>query len=339
MKWRTVAWIAAVLAVVVIVTMVLRAGSGASPVYESTTVERGTVRHVVSVTGHVEPIERIVLSFTAGGVLQGLTAKEGMRVAPGQEIARLDTGVYSSAIEEARARLLAERAMLNETLSPLRSEERALRDTLVVNAETTLARATESVRATLARVFTLADDAIHEKVDKLFAESRGVSPTFGIRFTAGVTEYLLRAGFSGPQFLNEGRAEASAILVRMYERMTSDEDPLTLLDATNEDLATLESFLTEVARAVNRYIPEDREAQAVYQLFQSTVSVARTSILNARADALNARREYEAAQAGLIIALRELELADAGASEHRIAAQQAAVIAAEQGIGGALERL
>ena len=339
MSKRFLLWSLAVIAVIGVSAFFVISRTGDTLEYESTTVDKGMVRHVVSVTGTAEPLERIVLSFTTGGTLQGLSVSEGSRVGPGQEVARLDTGVYESGVAEARARLAVERAVLNDVLAPLRTEERALKDTLVSNAETTLLRASESAHAAIARAFTVADDAIHEKVDKVFAGAGRTSPTFGIRFSAGVTEYLLRAGFSNDLVLNDGRREAAEILQRMRERVNSTEDPELLLEETNADLATLEIFLTDVARAVNRYIPEDREAQAVYQLFQSTISIARTAITGVRADILNTYGQYQAAQSALVVALRDHALADAGPSEYRIAAQQASVIAAEQGVGGALERM
>jgi RND family efflux transporter MFP subunit len=336
---RFLLWSGAVVAIIGISAFFVISRTGESFEYESTAVEKGAVRHVVSVTGTAEPLERIVLSFSTGGTLQGLAVSEGVRVGPGQEVARLDTGLYESGVAEARARLAVEQAVLGDVLAPLRMEERALKDTLVTNAEETLSRASDSANAAISRAFTVADDAIHEKVDKLFGGQGRTSPTFGIRFTAGVTEYLLRAGFPNDLNLNDGRSEVTEVLQRMRERIHSTKDPITLLEETNNDLITIESFLTDVAQAVNRYIPEDRDAQAVYQLFQSTVSLARTAISGARADVLNVYGQYQAAQAGLVVALRDYTLADAGPSMYRVAAQQASVIAAEQGVGGALERM
>ncbi len=338
MKKRTIVVLLIAVGVVVAAVYFLGRTNGSELVYESAVVQRGDVRNVVSVTGHVEPLERLELAFTLGGVLAQVPT-EGTRVAVGDTVARLDAGVFESQVAEAEARLAREQAVLNDVLAPPRTEEEEIKRIAVENAARTLEQARWSAATAIARSFTYADDALHEEADELFRESRGESPEFGIRFSYGTTEYILSAPAATKAALTSARADAEVRLDNIQARINSADDPLELIAATDADLLVIETFLSDLADVVNRYIPDDTLAQTVYESFQTSVASARTALATARADITAARSEYQAAENTLLLAERDLSLILADAPEFSVSAQQASVIAAQQSVGTALERI
>ena len=208
-------------------------------------------------------------------------------------LARLEAGVLESQVREAEARLARERALEADILAPLRTEERAVKDTAVASAEANLAQAEQSGRTAVARAYTYADDAIREKADELFYESRGPNPKFGTTFTYGNTTYSLTADAQTRAELTASRVLVEDALNRLAIRAQAPEgDTQTLLSDTDADLRIIETFLTDLARVVNKYIQTDSEALTVYEGYQTSVSSARSAISTARSDVLAVRKEH-----------------------------------------------
>jgi len=329
-----------VLAVVAVGALwsVFSGGDNGAPSYEAATVERGTVAHIVSVTGHLEPVMRVSLAFPTGGRVSNLPLEEGEPVEVGTAIAYLDAGTENSALQQAQAQLAQQQALFDDLVAPLRDEERGVKEATVASAETALEQAETSARTAIAHAFVYADDAIREEADELFDHTEGGSPKLGISFTYGTTKYILQADSETELELNTQRADITDKLAAMSLR-ASDTTITTkdALDATQADLTYIAAFLSGLAEVVNQYMPDDTLAQTVYESFQTSVATARTAISAAESEVSLASKEYTAADSALALAQQDLVLADAGASDEAVAAQQAAVIAAEAAVAAAAE--
>jgi HlyD family secretion protein len=311
----------------------------AVPVFESVKVTRGDVRNEVSVTGHVQPITRVDLAFTTAGRVAEVFVDEGAHVLAGAPLARLDGAVLLSQLHEAEARLAREIAVEKDVLAPLRNEERAVKDTAVASAETGRAQAETSARASLSRAFTYADDAIQEEVDELF-EGSGDNQKFGIRFTYGTTEYVVSADAQTRAALTAARSEVGDAIDALKElTLDTERDVREMLPEALAHIIAIETFLNNLAETVNRYIPTDTGAQAVYESYQTSVASARTAVASARTDLIAAQKEYHAAHTALVQALNDLELSLAGASNEALKAQSATVALAEYGVSRAREQM
>jgi len=324
---RTRTWYVLALVLVVGFALFRVLWDGADDVasYESVTVSRGTVEQVVSVTGHVEPLERVTLSFPIGGRVARVQVAEGDRVVRGERLATLDTGTMVASLAEAEARVARERAVFDELSAPLRSEAQAVEQATVAQAEATLVSAEQSARTTLAHAFTLAHDALLEEVDELFTGG-ATNPRFGVRFSSGATSYLLQADAQTSARINALRAEATDLLAQLELRGRGATTSLSQeLDATAIDLETIDAFVTQVASAINRYTPDDTADQSVYDSFQTSIASARTSLATARSEVATMRASYAAAESALVRARRALELSFAGATSQAIAIQQAGI--------------
>ncbi len=337
MKKRFLVYVFFSCVIVVTLFLLITQSKNAVPKFESTTVERGEVANVVSVTGKLEPTTRISLAFPAGGRMTRLTVTEGDTVDENTLLAEIDSRVLSSTVKEAEARVRQEYTILEGVLAPVRSEERALKDSAVKNAEEALLRAEESARVTLSRVFVTVDDVIHEAADELF-EGSGMRP--GVTFTYGSTQYFIQADSATTLTLSEQRKEVETILQNLKVR--SEDSSLDLessLTATQRDLDTVQSFLTTLGGLVNRYISENASEQTVYESFQTSISSARVSVNSVKTEVSNVYTTYTNARASLTLALKDLELADAGASRESIATQEASLSSAKASMETAYKRL
>lgn len=311
-------------AIVAAVVLMLRGGKEV-PTYESVAVGRGTVSNTVSVTGYIEPLHRLTLAFSTGGRLVSLPVAEGGAVLQGAPVALLDDRVLESSFIEAETRVHLERARLRELIAPLRTEERAVKDAVVVNAERALERAVTTAHKAVASVYVYAHDAVYEEVDELFVNPQ-TSPRFGVNYLVGTTNYVLRADNAARVVLNVQRSMVGDALVRMEMRTHEmGEDAPAVLTATDNDLVILENFLTALADVVNRYTPDDASEQVVYEVFQTSIASARTSIHTARTEVVTAQKEYDAAEAALMLALRDMDLSLSGAAGDTVLTQEAAV--------------
>lgn len=328
------------LAIGVVGTVIwMRVGGGSNtPAYVPATVTRGTVLNIVSVTGHAEPQTRIDLAFPVGGRVSALPVEEGMQVLRGTVVAVLDGAIEESTLREAQTRVTRERALLNDLTAPLRTEERALKETSVANATQSLERADETARAAIARAFVYADSAIHEKADTLFSNTTG-TPKIGINFTYGSTIYVIQSDFATEQRINEKRAHIESLLANMSAR-AQDTSVSTdrALEETSADLMYIKDFLTDLAFVVNQYTADSSTNQTVYSSFQTSVGTARTSVNTALSEITSARTGYSTAAAALSLAQHDLELSEAGASQDSISAQRASLASALAAVGTAAER-
>lgn len=325
--------VAGVLVLAVIAFVVYRMGREAGPVVETVQAERGTVEHIVNVTGHAEPLTRLDLAFTQGGRISSLPIREGDRVARGEILAVLDQPVGEASVSEAAERATRERALLMGVLVPTTPADVAVQDAAVAQANAARAQTYVTARATLARAYVQAHDALEAKIDELFDKQGENSYKYGTRFRYGTTEYILSAPNEVSVGLSSARSRMGEVLVRLqsYSDVSDGELGDTLRDA-NADLAMLEQFASDVADAVNRYVPDDTQTQSVYESFQTGVASARTAISAARADVVTAASTLSSAASTLTAAEAARAQLMADPLPSSVAAQEAAVRAARAGV-------
>lgn len=279
-----------------------------APVYDGTRVRRGTVEHVVSVTGHVEPMERLVLAFPVGGRIERIPVSEGSPVAYGALIAALDAGSLDAARVQAEAQLAHEEAALTALIAPVRPEDRALKEAALAAAASSVIQAEARARVVVEQAYNIADDALYHEADKLFTGSQD-KRRFGIRFEYGSTEYLIGGDALVEGAVNEARRAAIDALAALDNTRTAVGGAFVpeVFTGVSDHLATVDRFLTILAGAVNRYTPTDNEADTVYAGFQSGIANARTALGAVRTDVIAAASAYNAAVSAELLAERELE--------------------------------
>jgi HlyD family secretion protein len=99
------------------VTYYASLGSDALDEIETASVQRQTVRNIVSETGVVEAVDKATIGFSATGRLEELLVQEGDEVQAGDGLARLQSSSAEASLEQAQANLSREEAILSRQLS------------------------------------------------------------------------------------------------------------------------------------------------------------------------------------------------------------------------------
>lgn len=126
-------------------------GKGNNLEYETTTMSGTVVRTLVSVVGSVQAEKETNLAFAKSGTVVAVRAKEGDKVSSGQILAELKKDDVTAEVERARAALAIERSNLAKLRAGLTSSERAVLDTNIRNAESSLAALKQAMAATRER--------------------------------------------------------------------------------------------------------------------------------------------------------------------------------------------
>jgi HlyD family secretion protein len=148
----------------------------------TTTVERGSVQDIVSVSGFVEAKNTAGLSFPVVGIVTDVFINEGAEVKRGDLLATLGSAQLVAQRSDAVAVLQKAQASRDELVSGPTPEARAVTDTTVASTETTLANiiATEAEKVASARAALLNNSLEIRAVDK--SEST-IPPTLSGSYT------------------------------------------------------------------------------------------------------------------------------------------------------------
>ncbi len=103
--------------------------------YETVTVERGTIRRIVSTSGPVRSLVTVSVGSYLSGPVEEVNVDFNSEVKPGDVLARLDRRTFAANVAQAEANLLAAQAALTNQRAALIRAEAVLR-----NAERTIER-------------------------------------------------------------------------------------------------------------------------------------------------------------------------------------------------------
>ncbi len=123
-------------------------GKNPASKYEFTEVVRGTVTQKVSVTGNVQPAQKVDLAFEKNGKIIKAPAKVGDKVKDGQTLAAIENGDVAAQLLQAQAGVQAQQANLDALKKGTRLEEMQIAETSVANYQKALTDAQASLEAT-----------------------------------------------------------------------------------------------------------------------------------------------------------------------------------------------
>ena len=126
-KWKKILIIGAVvLFLIVLIYMNLRKGAENTIPVQVEKVKRGTITHVVSGTGKIQPEVNVKISANVAARIIQLNADEGDRVHKGQILVELDRTRYEAAVTQAKAILSSAKASLRQAQASFKNAKRAL---------------------------------------------------------------------------------------------------------------------------------------------------------------------------------------------------------------------
>jgi len=149
-----------IVAVVGVGTVIAHQQSNNNDNLVTTTVERGDVRELVSVSGFIEAKNTAELAFPASGRVTEVFVDEGSVVEAGEVLATLASNELVADRNEAVAALRLAQAQLAETKAGPTIETRAVSDTKITNTEQNLTRVSseQAEKVTNTRVVLLSSD-------------------------------------------------------------------------------------------------------------------------------------------------------------------------------------
>jgi multidrug resistance efflux pump len=133
----------------------------------TTTIERGTVQDIVSVSGFVEAKNTAHLSFPVTGIVTDVFIEEGALVKKGELLATLGSSKLVAQRAEAVASLQKDEAARDELLTGPTDEARVVTNTTVISAKTSLANilATEAEKVANAWTVLLSNNLRARAID------------------------------------------------------------------------------------------------------------------------------------------------------------------------------
>ena len=274
-------------------------------------VERGTVSQVVSVTGKVEPASNADLSFEKGGRIAYVYHGVGERVGVGAALVSLENGDISAELAQARAVAKAQTAKLEELKKGTRPEDIFISEVDVENAKNEIINGIKSG-------YVNSDDAIRNKVDQLMSNPKSSSPQ--INFSVGNSEL--------ENDIENGRQTIESMLISWSSSMVgmnNAQDVLPYAVEARNNLKIVQSYMDNVALAVN-------SLQSNTTLSQTTVDAYKAAVLAGRTNVTNAMNSLAASVEKLRTAESKLALKKAGTVKEQITAQEAEVESAEASI-------
>src|SRR6266849_3777707 len=204
-RHRLLIWAAGIVAAVVVLASFMSRGD-VVPV-RTATVERGTIRSVVSTNGKVEPLQSFEAHAPVGTTVKRLLVREGDRVKRGQLLAQLDDADASSQAARALAQVRAAQAAMSAVQSGGNREEVLTLESQLVKARTQRDTSQRNV------------DAQKSEAQSAYAAAENILRQLNIRAPFDGIVYSLpvhQGSYVNPGDLVLQEADLSKVLVRAF---------------------------------------------------------------------------------------------------------------------------
>lgn len=242
--------------------------------------ERGTIEEEVLVTGKTKSEAEVDLGFERSGKVVQARVNVGDRVMAGEVLVMLDQADLRANLRKAEANLAAELVELD-----------AIKRTSAIDYDS----AYTSAYTTLKDVYTKADDAIRNNVDRFFDEPTR-SAKFQIVFDDEGTRREFNVPFAEERRASAGRREVEDVLKDWNSSLSTLKkgDDLKEAFATAEDnLETMKSFLNDLALTINSLSSYDFRYESTVTGYKTMVSTARSTASLALTNLLTAKEKLE----------------------------------------------
>lgn len=135
---KRIIWTAVIVVVLAIVGLIIRSRNAAPSGTLTDTVKKQDLKQTVLATGQVTSTTDLNLSFQSSGVVNSVRVKVGDKVKNGQILANLEQRQQAASLTSARGALASAQANYDRVLAGASSEEVAIAQTAVDNANKTL---------------------------------------------------------------------------------------------------------------------------------------------------------------------------------------------------------
>jgi RND family efflux transporter MFP subunit len=313
------------LAVVIVLFFIFRDKDTSQ--YETAVAARTSLTSEVSVTGKVDPVKSVNLSFEQTGTLAHIQGQVGDTVVAGQIIASLDTSELATELNEAEASRDTAQASLAALVRGTRPEELTVAEQKVTNAQSSLLDAEQVLRDKIRDAYTRVDDAMHSNADTLFSNADTAHPSF--KYT--ISNQQIKIDLENTRV--ELGAALSAWNAFLPKTLVADDIGLDqYASQTQSYLGKTTGFLDNLAQAISQLSYTNSIPQSSIDAYAASISAARASVSTATANLTSAKEKLSGAMGAVSLAQKELGLAKAGATKEDIDQKTAQVASAQAAI-------
>src|SRR6056297_683471 len=200
------------------------AGQNRTPDWTTTTVERGAVTEIVSVSGTVETTRDATLSFPTAGIVSEILVARGDTVATGTLLATIGDAAIVAERQQALAALQQAEATQAELQAGVTSETRAVSETAVTNAREALIRTQTLAREQVANALTALRSTDLAVVATDLSQNEAVPTVSGTYTCSDEGTYNIRVYSSGS--VSGYSFEVSGLESGIYTAYTDQPGPL-----------------------------------------------------------------------------------------------------------------
>lgn len=306
-------------AIVIIMTVgfFLTRGGNGSDQYETATVSRGLFTQAVTVSGKVNPKDKVSLSFEQGGRVASLSVNTGDTVTAGAVLASLSNLDLVASLDRSRATLLSAQAALAETKRGSRPEEIAIKEAELEKAKQDLTNYYEGVSTVIADALDAADDALSKRLDPLFSNDN----------TSATLTFLVTSQ-SEKNAAEDARKAATGIFANLKASALStgpSDSPTEIKDALRKTKTDLEGIRLALVRATDALNVSSDISATTLASYKADVATSRSAVTTA---ITGIETRLNAIVSGEVVVKKiedELRLEKAGATTETIAQAEARV--------------
>ncbi|MEK7613997.1 MAG: efflux RND transporter periplasmic adaptor subunit [Patescibacteria group bacterium] len=283
-------------------------------------LEPRTLVQQVSVSGKVQAVDDVKLSFVQSGRIASIPVKVGSEVGRGALLASLDNADAQALVLQRKAALASQEAELQSLVEGTRPEEIAVSEAAVSSATVVVLQAELALIDALRDAQRAADNGVRVNTDQFISNPR-TDPQ--LTFSVSNAQVRITA--------ESGRRSVEAVLISLETlatSLTSSSDLTSAVVTTKSGLSAVSSFLLSASIAVSQGITNGSVTSTILEGYGTDVASARSSVNTATSAFTSAETALKNARASLESAEKSLLLKRAGATASTLAAQQADVDAA-----------
>ncbi|HTK60454.1 MAG TPA: efflux RND transporter periplasmic adaptor subunit [Candidatus Baltobacteraceae bacterium] len=364
-NWKRVALIAVAGAAAV---LAVRAFTDKGPKieYDTQTVERGTLRQTVQVTGEVVSSADIDLKFEASGRVKSIAVKVGDAVKEGQMLASLDDRNERVRVQSANASRQSAQASLDRVLNGATAEDIRVSEVAVANAESALAYARESLEDAKASGDASVQKAYGDldgQMETLFLKASSTMQTLKndvydasgqLRYDISSPDYALQSQALSAYTAAQASFTSMQMSIAMYRASVTDADRDSRSAALIADAKTIRDAAQLANALMQASVPTSGTTQASFDVRKADVRSAwidmnaavnasetqkltiATTVASATSSVNAATQAVRTAEGQLESAKATLALKTAPATSYDVAAARASLAQASASLGEAL---
>jgi multidrug efflux pump subunit AcrA (membrane-fusion protein) len=254
--------------------------------YDTQTVERGTLRQTVQVTGEVVSSADIDLKFETAGRVKSIAVKVGATVKEGDLLASIDDRNERIRVQSASAALQSAQANLDRVLNGATAEDIHVSEVAVANAETALAQARQSLadaEASGAAALQKAYGDLGGQMETLFQKASSAMQTLKndvydsssqLRYDISSPDYALQSQALSTYAAAQGAFTSMQMSLTMYRASATDADRDSRSAAIIADAKTVRDAAQLSNALMQASVPTSGTTQAAFDARRANVRAA-----------------------------------------------------------------